>query len=435
MTATAFPRVPRRAGHVSAPPAAMPPDSDSPRPGVEEHRFPCDTCGADMRFDPASQGMLCDQCGNAEALSAPSPQARARALAEVDLRRSLAGLPEEATETTHVTQCPNCGARFELDPSVTASECPFCATPVVAGTALDRHVRPAAILPFAVPEAEGKERLRGWLRSLWFAPNALKRYATANRRMAGIYAPHWTFDAETRTAYTGARGVNRTETYTNSKGETQTRTTTDWYPTSGRVRVAFDDLLVLGSASLPEPLTDKVQPWPLERLDPYRPEVIAGFRSEAYTVGLAGAWDVAQRKMVPVIQQAIRRDIGGDAQRIDTMQTATAEETFKHVLLPLWVAAYRFRGRSYRFVVNGATGQVAGERPWSPWKIGFAVLAALLVAGTIYVLSEMQPGGRFEDGFDFGTRGGTFVPAPAPDRGPPIPIGGDIGGEFRAPGD
>ena len=408
----------------------MPPDAEAPEPGVEEHRFPCDTCGADMRFDPASQGMLCDQCGNAEAIPAPSRQAVARALAEVDLRRSLAGLPDEATETTHVTQCPNCGARFELDPAVTASECPFCATPVVAGTGTDRHIRPAAILAFAVTEAQGKEALREWLRSLWFAPNALKRYATANRRMAGVYAPHWTFDAETVTAYTGARGIRRTETYTNSKGETQTRTTIDWYPASGRVRVSFDDVLVLGSASLPEELTDGVQPWPLERLGPYRPEIVAGFRSEAYTIGLGGAWEAAQRKMVPTIQNAIRRDIGGDAQRINSMQTATAEETFKHILLPLWIAAYRFRRQSYRFVVNGLTGQVAGERPWSPWKIGFAVLAALIVAGAIYVFSEMQPGGRFENGFDLG--GTSYTPAP-PAR-EPIPINGDIGGEYVPPG-
>ena len=425
-----LPRVPRRSGHAAAPADAMPPDRDAPAPGVEEHRFPCDTCGADMRFDPASQGMLCDQCGNAEPIPAPSRQAVARALAEVDLRRSLAGLPEEATETTHVTQCPNCGARFELDPDVTAAECPFCATPVVAGTGTDRHIRPAAVLPFAVTEAQGREALRGWLGSLWFAPNALKRYASANRRMAGIYAPHWTFDAETMTQYTGARGIHRTESYTNSKGETVTRTTTDWYPASGRVRVWFDDVLVLGSASLPEALTDGVQPWPLDRLAPYRPEIIAGFRAEAYTVGLAGAWDAAQRKMEPTIRQQIRRDIGGDAQRIHSMRTATAEETFKHILLPLWIAAYRFRGRSFRFVVNGLTGQVAGERPWSPWKIGFAILAAALLAGALYVVSEMQPGGRFENGFDLG--GATFAPSAKPRA--PIPINGDIGGTFDPPG-
>jgi len=40
--------------------------------------------------------------------------------------------------------------------------------------------------------------------------------------------------------------------------------------------------------------------------------------------------------------------------------------------------------------VNGQTGKVRGERPWSAWKIAFAVLlVALLVAGGVY-LAEMQ---------------------------------------------
>ena len=365
----------------------MPPASP-PETGLEEHRFPCATCGSDMRYDPAEGGMRCDHCGNRQALPPPSARARRTALAEMDLREALAGAPPEMVEETHVTQCPNCGARFELDPAVHASECPFCATPVVTGTGSDRHIRPAALLAFALPEEEARGRLKGWLASRWFAPNALRKYARAGRRMAGIYAPHWTFDAETETAYTGRRGVRRTETYRNAKGETQTRTRIDWYPARGRVRVAFDDLTVLGSTSLPEALTDGVAPWDLPALDPYRPEVIAGFRAEAYTIDLAAAWDRAQERMTPAIHSAIRRDIGGDAQRIESTRTATAEETFRHVLLPLWIAAYRYGGKSYRFVVNGTTGAVAGERPYSWVKIAFAILAAALLAGAAYYLAE-----------------------------------------------
>ena len=65
--------------------------------------------------------------------------------------------------------------------------------------------------------------------------------------------------------------------------------------------------------------------------------------------------------------------------------------TFKHVLLPVWVAAYKYRGQSYRFVVNGQTGKVQGERPWSWIKITLAVIAAAIVIGALaygYVLVE-----------------------------------------------
>ena len=65
------------------------------------------------------------------------------------------------------------------------------------------------------------------------------------------------------------------------------------------------------------------------------------------------------------------------------METDISDVTFKHILLPVWMAAYKFRGESYRFVVNGQTGRVQGERPWSFWKIAFAVLLGLCVAGAL----------------------------------------------------
>ncbi len=65
------------------------------------------------------------------------------------------------------------------------------------------------------------------------------------------------------------------------------------------------------------------------------------------------------------------------------MQTAVSDETFKHILLPIWMAAYKYGGKSYRFVVNAQTGKVQGERPWSAWKITGAVIAGLIVAGAL----------------------------------------------------
>ena len=51
------------------------------------------------------------------------------------------------------------------------------------------------------------------------------------------------------------------------------------------------------------------------------------------------------------------------------------------MLLPVWVAAFRFVGRPYRFVVNGRTGEVQGERPWSFWKIAGPIVTGPRRAG------------------------------------------------------
>jgi len=79
----------------------------------------------------------------------------------------------------------------------------------------------------------------------------------------------------------------------------------------------------------------------------------------------------------------VKFDIGGDRQRVHDIDTDVRDITFKHVLLPIWMAAYKYRGNSYRFVVNGRTGRVQGERPWSAWKIAFAVVLGLIVAAGV----------------------------------------------------
>ena len=99
-----------------------------------------------------------------------------------------------------------------------------------------------------------------------------------------------------------------------------------------------------------------------------------------------------------MIAMDVRRAIGGNEQQIASIQTRHANETFKHVLLPVWTAAYRYNGKSYRFVVNGQSGRVQGERPWSVWKIALAVVLALLVLLGLLWLNERGNYVRFGAG-------------------------------------
>jgi hypothetical protein len=150
-------------------------------------------------------------------------------------------------------------------------------------------------------------------------------------------------------------------------------------------------VLVLASNTLPRKHTEALEPWDLAEMVPYAPEFLAGFRAEGYAVDLENGFDLARDKMDTVIRRDVRFAIGGDRQRIDHIDTAISDVTFKHVLLPVWLAAYRFRGKVYRCVINGRTGRVQGERPWSVWKIAFAVIAGLLVAGAVgYAVAVSQ---------------------------------------------
>jgi predicted RNA-binding Zn-ribbon protein involved in translation (DUF1610 family) len=365
---------------------------------AEEHRWPCAQCGADLRYAPGQTDLVCDHCGHAQTIPAAASPRKARALGELPLARGLADdLPEGASEEVRATSCPSCGAQVEFQGASHATECPFCATPVVIDTGTHRRLKPQAVLPFVLDERAARAAMVAWLGRLWFAPNGLVEYARKGRALNGIYVPFWTFDADTRTRYTGQRGENYTETRTvtvNVNGKSEQRsesvTKTRWYPARGRVARVFDDVTVMASRGLPGDLGNALEPWDLGALQPFTPDYLAGFQAEGYTLPLAEGHAQARDRMVEAIRADIRADIGGDAQRIDSMDTDWGEETFKHVLLPVWTAAYRFNGKSYTFLVNGQTGKVKGERPWSAWKIAFAVLVSLVVAGGALYLADPE---------------------------------------------
>lgn len=362
----------------------------------ENSRWPCPACGAAMNYNPAARQLVCGHCGHTEVLEAPPEADRRQALQEHPLLPALNGrLPQAAMEEVQISKCPGCGADLELEGLVSATTCPFCATPVMPGGPPQRLIRPQAVIPFRIPEREARERMAKWLGSLWFAPNGLTQFARKGRLLTGIYVPFWTFDSDTRSSYSGMRGdaYYVTETVTvmvDGKPQRQQRQVRKirWSRASGRVARFFDDVLVIGSQSLPREHTEALAPWDLGGLEPFRKDYLSGFQAEAYGVALEQGHGRAREIMSGQIAMDVRRDIGGDEQRIERIDTDWSEETFKHILLPVWTAAYKYNGKSYRYVVNGQTGKVKGERPYSVWKILFAVLFALILFGLIAVVSE-----------------------------------------------
>ncbi|MEL7253745.1 MAG: TFIIB-type zinc finger domain-containing protein [Pseudomonadota bacterium] len=368
----------------------MPSADSAPQSVLTDHSFPCDQCGADFRFDPDNGQLTCDHCGNTEAIAQTGPwQGTIR---ELDFQTALKGeLDAAETQETRVFTCPDCAAQLEFDAATHAKECPYCASPVVTDTGLHRQIKPKAVLPFALEERAARKAMTDWLGRLWFAPNGLQEYARKGRKMQGIYVPYWTFDADTKSQYRGERGTVYYETKTvtrNGKREQVRVSKVRWRAVSGRVARFFDDVLVLASRTLPKRYTDALEPWDLSALEPYSPEFLAGFRAESYQVPLDDGFTEARAHMDRVIARDVRFDIGGDRQRVHSVDTAVKDVTFKHILLPVWLAAYKYNGKTYRFVVNGRTGRVQGERPWSAIKIAIAVvLGVLIAAGVGYAIA------------------------------------------------
>lgn len=346
-------------------------------------QFPCRACGANVAFDPRAKALKCPYCGAVEDI----PET-ADAVDEHGFDAALAR-PRKALAALGPTRvrCSGCGAQSET--TALAAACPFCSAPVVAEPSAEDLIAPEAVLPFAFARSAALDKFGAWLGSRWFAPSDLKALA-AEDGVKGVYVPYWTFDCFTRTFYVGERGDHYyvTETYVvtvNGRPETRTRQVrhTRWSPASGRVERSFDDVLVPAVRSLPPAKLAELEPWDLKRLEPFKPEFVAGFLATRYEVDLAQGFGLAQDVMRETIRDDCRRDIGGDEQRVHSMKTAWQAVTFKHVLLPVWSAAYRYRNKTWLVLINARTGEVLGDRPYSAWKIAALVLVLLAIGGAV----------------------------------------------------
>ncbi len=344
--------------------------------------FPCSGCGAKLSFAPGTRTLKCEFCGTENQIAGNDAK-----IEELDFDTYLKALEgkQETLEEEHV-KCDKCGAEQNLPAQLFASRCSFCGAAIVSRSYANRRIKPKSMVPFQVERRIAQDRFRGWLRKRWLAPNDLKRYAQSDAGLNGIYLPFWTYDCRTSSDYAGERGddyyVDQNVTTTNSRGETVVSTSrrkeTRWTPASGHVDKFHDDVLVMASASLPADIVGATERWNLQALVPYQPEFVSGFQAEAYQIGLKDGFPIAKRAIDAAVERAVRRDIGGDQQRIHDIATRYSEVTFKHVLLPVWVSAYRYRDKAYRFLINGQTGEVSGESPTSPWKVALLVGAILL---------------------------------------------------------
>lgn len=362
---------------------------------AKKHTYPCSGCGASLTFEPGTHSLTCDYCGNEQKIETGAGTTQVT-VQEYDFSAGLAKAKKQTKgeQGGKEVACDGCGARTVFETQ--ASECPYCDSPVVvAQDDAEEVLVPESLLPFKVTHDQAGEAFRSWVTGLWFAPSDLAKKAIGEA-INGVYMPYWSYDTNTTTDYSGERGdhYTETETYTDSEGNQQTREVqhTNWTSASGTVRVNFDDVLVCASKSLPLTLTRGLEPWDLGDLKPYDPAFLSGMGAERPQIDLDQGFKVAQGRMQPRIRTTIEGDIGGDEQRIHSMDTRYDDVTFKHFLLPLWISSFRYDQEVFRFTVNARTGLVTGERPYSWIKITLFVL--FIIAIVIGIVALISMGGK-----------------------------------------
>ncbi|MBI3817510.1 MAG: primosomal protein N' (replication factor Y) - superfamily II helicase [Planctomycetes bacterium] len=369
--------------------APSPADAQTVAPAAhdaKERRFPCKGCGAGLIYKPGTDVVECPYCNFKETIPKTADAIREFSFNDY-LAKPKKGLGVEGRDS----QCQQCAAIIHLGGGVKSTRCPFCGTALVdlAGDAGDADVRPEAVAPFRVTARQAEDLFFKWVASLWFAPSLLKSEAQKTQ-VRGIYCPYWTYDTQTFSHYTGERGdyYYTTESYTemvNGQSVTNTRQVrhTAWSYVSGQYEHFFDDVLAPGSG------VELGLAYNVKSLVNYTPDFLAGFDAQRPSVTVENGWKWAREKVNSAIFGACRSLVGGDEQRNIQVQTAYRGITFKMVMLPVYVSSYQYNNKIYRFQVDGQSGKVSGQRPWSFWKIFGFIILMIAIAGGIALVAAL----------------------------------------------
>lgn len=350
---------------------------------------PCPSCGGKLLFSAERQLLACDYCGYTEDVNRNNDE-----VIEQDLREAVLKAAQFSPEAhgEKVLHCDNCGANTMVEQNAVAAECPFCASEKIHVEAYDHNlIQPKGILPFQIPKKEAIAKFKEWIAQGWFHPNKLKKMANLEE-LNGVYIPFWTFDAQTDSNWTGEAGYYYYETKrvrVNGKMETKQVRKVRWQRRSGSLAHFFDDVLVPSSEGLNNPKFQRIlTSYRLDEVINFDPRLILGWKAEIYNIEVDSGYDIADKIMDARIRGMCISRLGGDTYRNLRVSTEKYDQTFKHIILPVWVAAYRFNNKTFQFVINGQTGRVGGEKPYSWIKITIAVTFALIIIGLIMAYSQ-----------------------------------------------
>lgn len=354
-------------------------------------KLSCPSCGSQLTYSAEKQMIACGHCGFSKDYEKANDMISENSLADA---QQLMAKYTPASISKKVVECNGCGSQLMIGEDEVAVRCNFCGSEKVNETAFDKNlIQPQGIIPFKIPKKESKDKFQVWIKKGWFHPNKLKKLAELGD-IHGIYVPFWTYDAQTHSQWSGQAGYYyyETESYTDSNGNRQTRQVrkTRWVSRSGSFSHSFDDVLVVASKGLPHNIITKIYPYQLGDLVNYDAQVLVGWESEIYSIDVNEGYGIADGIMDSRLRDIASKDLGGDTQRFLRVSSSKWDQTFKHIILPVWLCTYLYNGKAYQFAVNGQTGKINGEKPLSWVKITLLILVIIAIIATIVIIANQN---------------------------------------------
>lgn len=337
---------------------------------VKNETYQCPKCGGNMAFDPQTQSLYCEYCGNRISLMGEHSDV------ENDFSQGIEN-DEKWDNEAIVFHCKNCGANNIRQKNDLTSVCPFCGSKSVIESEELPGIKPQRIIPFKIAKEYAFDAFQKKAKKSFFAPRDFKKNFNIDK-FNGAYLPTWTFDTNVFASYKGRLGKYYTVTVGTGKNR-HTETRIKWFNIEGTKQFSFDDLFVLAGNRLNEKQIKPILPFDTNNSFIYKQEYVSGFSAEHYDIDLKDGWEIAKANAMSQMKTMIANSYNHDIVDYINIKPVYSDIKYKYVLVPTWIANYRYHNKNYYFIVNGENGKISSKTPISILKVFITILIIIAI--------------------------------------------------------
>ena len=239
---------------------------------------------------------------------------------------------------------------------------------------------PQYIIPFKLDKNAAKDALCKHLRDKKLLP---KIFSAENHldEVKGIYVPFWVFDITTDSQATYRGEKIRTW----SDGDYNYTETSD-YDIQRKGTERFVNVPADGDRKMEDDLMESLETFNFSDAVPFDPAYFSGYFADIYDVSEEECLSRVKNRVIHSAQQALSETVTGyGAIHVVSSNTILKDSKRKYVMYPVWILNTTWRGKQYRFAMNGQTGKFVGDLPIDPfiyWK--WRLLYALGISSVLY---------------------------------------------------
>ena len=340
----------------------------------------CPNCGANPRFDIASQKMLCPFCGT---YSEPTDERYAgpEGADQQEVNGDYVG--QSDMMQVKIYTCSQCGAELMSTDTDATAFCSYCGTHQILQERLDVKQRPDHIIPFKITKDQCKQIYGKKMKKMIFAPKALRDPGYIDE-FRGIYMPYWFYSFGQKGIFT----IDGTKEHRSGNYRI-----VDHYNLSVEADNYYTGISHDASSSFEDNISESLAPYNTHDAIPFRTAYMSGFYADIldtdsktyeHESALMAAKDGFLEAMRSPGFSAYNTSAIGDEGKIT--RTHTRLLSAGSAMFPVWFLSYRNKDRVAYAAINGQTGKLMADVPVDGRK--YLLFTAILTV-IIWILLEM----------------------------------------------